>query len=172
MYSDLREFFEEDCPDGSRLFSADARVLARNVRGFPERMRVSNATGEVLADFLKNHPAVEEVYYPKYTTPDLYAALQRSVDGVAGPAGYGGLMSFVLKNRKKSPKFYDALKISKGPSLGTEFTLVCPFTLLAHYDELDWAEGCGLDRNLIRISVGMEDSRMLMDTLSEALEGV
>lgn len=169
IVSDLRAFFEDDCPEGSRLFSSDAEVLAGNIIEFEERMQVANRNGEALADLLVSHPAVEQVYYPKFTTPDYYNAIKRES---LGDGGYGGLMSFVLKNRKKSPKFFDSLKMSKGPSLGTDFSLVCPFTLLAHYDELAWAEGCGLDRNLIRISVGMEDQQALTETLAEALNGV
>lgn len=166
MYSDLLAFFEDDCEGGSRMFDADARVLASNLTGFQERMSVSNQNGEALADLLAAHPAVDEIYYPKFTTPDLYNAIKR-------PGGaYGGLISFVLKNRKKSAKFFDSLKMSKGPSLGTDFSLACPFTLLAHYDELAWAEGCGLDRNLIRISVGMEDQQQLLDVLSSSLDAV
>jgi cystathionine gamma-synthase len=46
--------------------------------------------------------------------------------------------------------------VAKGPSLGTNFTLVCPYTLLAHYNELPWAEEFGVDRFLIRVSVGLE----------------
>ena len=166
LYSDLRAFFEGDCPGGSRIYASDARVLARNVEGFERRIAISNRNGEALADFLVSHPAVDRLYYPKYTTPELYHAIQRP------EGGYGGLITLVLKNRKKSPKFYDSLKMSKGPSLGTDFSLACPFTLLAHYDELEWAEDCGLDRNLIRISVGVEDQQSLVDCLSEALEGV
>jgi len=63
----------------------------------------------------------------------------------------------VLKDAEaRSPAFYDRLKVSKGPSLGTNFTLACPYTLLAHYDELEWAESCGVDRYLIRVSAGLE----------------
>jgi cystathionine gamma-synthase len=53
--------------------------------------------------------------------------------------------------------FFDALNIAKGPSLGANFTLVCPYTLLAHYTELEWAESFGVDRRLVRVSVGLED---------------
>jgi len=169
LHSDLSAFFAEDCPGGSRLFALDAAVLFGNIVGFRERMAVSNRNGEALAELLIDHPAVDQVYYPKFTTPEYYDAIKR--DWSLG-GGYGGLMSFVLKNRKKSPKFFDSLKMSKGPSLGTDFSLVCPFTLLAHYDELAWAEGCGLDRHLIRISVGMEEELPLVDTLAEALDGV
>ena len=164
FYSDLIEFFEDDCPGGSRLFASDARVLSRNISDFGRRMALSNENGEALADLLIDHPAVESVYYPKYTTPLLYDKLKR--DG----GGYGGLISLVLKSRKKSPKFFDNLKISKGPSLGTDFSLACPYTLLAHYDELEWAEGCGIDKNLIRISVGQEKKEDLLNVVTEALE--
>ena len=166
MYSDLRQFFDEDCVDGSRLYSSDARVLARNISSFPRRMSESNAGGEMLAEFLMAHPAVDEVWYPKFTTPDFYDAIKRK------GGGYGGLVSLLLKNPKKSAKFYDALRISKGPSLGTEFSLACPYTLLAHYDELEWAEGCGLDRNLIRISVGSEDPNDLIERVKSAIESI
>lgn len=166
MYSDLRAFFEDDCRGGSRLFAADAQTLASNMSDFELRMQASNCNGEALADLLANHPAVEQIYYPKLTTPDLYDVIKRD------SGGYGGLISFVLKNRKKSAKFFDALRISKGPSLGTDFSLACPFTLLAHYDELAWAEGCGLDRHLIRLSVGMEDQQVLVGVLEDALAGV
>lgn len=164
LYSDLRQFFDVDCPDGSRLYASDARVLARNIASFPDRMHDANQTGEQLADFLEEHPAVEKVWYPKFTTPECYQAILRK------GGGYGGLISFVLKNKKKTPKFFDSLRVSKGPSLGTDFSLACPYTLLAHYDELDWAEGCGLDPHLIRISVGSEDATDLISRFSEALE--
>mgnify|MGYP001948869658 CR=1 FL=1 len=166
FYSDLLEFLEEDCPDGSRLFASDARVLARNVSGFSSRINESNLNGEALADMLIAHPAIEKVWYPKFTTPDQYNAVKRE------GGGYGGLISFVLKSRKKSAKFFDSLKVSKGPSLGTDFTLACPYTLLAHYDELAWAEGCGLDRNLIRISVGREQQSVILDAVGTALDEI
>jgi len=35
--------------------------------------------------------------------------------------------------------------------------LVCPYTLLAHYVELDWAATYGVSDRLIRVSVGIED---------------
>ena len=166
VYSELKQFMDRDCEGGSRLYASDARVLARNMSGFASRMRQSNEGGEQLADFLSSHPLIGEVWYPKFTTPELYNAIKRK------GGGYGGLVSFVLKNRKKSAKFYDALRISKGPSLGTDFSLACPYVLLAHYDELEWAEGCGLDRHTIRISVGSEDANDIVGRVSDALESL
>jgi cystathionine gamma-synthase len=61
------------------------------------------------------------------------------------------------------------MAVCKGPSLGTSFTLAWPFTLLAHYTELEWAESCGVSRNLIRISVGLEDPELTWQRLEQAI---
>ncbi|MCB1088143.1 MAG: PLP-dependent transferase, partial [Verrucomicrobiae bacterium] len=58
----------------------------------------------------------------------------------------------------------------KGPSLGTNYSLACPYTLLAHYGELAWAAQCGVDSNLVRLWVGMEPENELIGRLEDALE--
>ncbi|MFC5051908.1 PLP-dependent transferase [Rubritalea spongiae] len=163
FYDDLRGFFDDDCEGGSRLYAADAAVLDENSMGFLERMKPVNTNALALVEMLLEHPAVDKIWYPSLCAKENYEAIKRE------NGGYGGLISFTLKNEKKSAKVYDALQISKGPSLGTEFSLVCPYTLLAHYDELEWAEGCGVPRNLIRVSVGIEDTVTLIDSFREAL---
>lgn len=163
FYGDLKAFFDEDCPDGSRLYAADAAVLDDNSKGFEARMAPVNEAGEAIADYLISHPAIDQVWYPKYSAVENYEALRRE------GAGYGGLISFTVKNSKRSAKVFDSLQLSKGPSLGTEFSLACPYTLLAHYDELDWADGCGVPSHLIRLSVGTEGVEKLIAKLGEAL---
>ena len=69
-------------------------------------------------------------------------------------------------------KFYDLLPISKGPSLGTNFTLACPYTILAHYFELDWAKSFGVNKSLIRISVGLEDADWLVKSFRNVLDAI
>ena len=44
--------------------------------------------------------------------------------------GYGGLFSVSLASGLSPTAFYDALDVYKGPSLGTNYTLACPYTLL------------------------------------------
>src|SRR5690606_41676148 len=83
--------------------------------------------------------------------------------------GYGILLSFVLKALPAAPAFCDRLQVSKGPSLGTDLTLACPYTLLAHYGELDWTEQCGVSRHLIRVSIGLENPDGLIRRFAEAL---
>lgn len=131
------------------LWHGDAVVLERNSRDFPGRMRSINANAIQAYEHLRARGDVAEVYFPLSQTPELYRQAMRS------GAGYGGLLSMVLRDPSQAPAFYDAMRLTKGPSLGTNFSIACPYTLLAHYNELAWAEDCGVHRNLIRISVGI-----------------
>ncbi len=148
------------------LWHEDVAILERNARTFPERMKQHNHAGLLLAGRLRAHPAVERVWYPKWDCAEAYEALRRP------GGGWGALLSFVPRHAANtSPAVYDRLQLCKGPSLGTVFSLACPFTLLAHYTELDWAESCGVSRWLIRLSVGLEDPEILWRKLDDALSG-
>jgi cystathionine gamma-synthase len=148
------------------LWGADAALFDAQARSFPERMRRHNANGLFIAERLRAHPAVEKTWYPKWEFSQAYEAVRRP-DG-----GWGALVTFLPKNAETaSPRIYDRMAVCKGPSLGTIFTLACPFTLLAHYTELDWAESCGVSRYLIRLSIGLEDPGELWQRLDSALGG-
>lgn len=146
------------------LWHEDAVILDARISSFPERMRIHNHNGVQIAERLRMHPAVEQVWFPKWSFGEAYESVRRP-DG-----GWGSLITFLPKNAETaSPRIYDNLKLCKGPSLGTDFTLACPFTLLAHYTELEWAESCGVPRNLIRLSVGLEDVDELWQRIESAL---
>ena len=162
--TEFRSFFSEDTGGGSRLYGGDCLALIGNMKSYRERVEKSNNNGELVADYLCEHPAVGRVWYPKYNTPHEYHLIRRE------SGGYGGLVSFTLKQPRKMPKVYDALELCKGPSLGTEFTLASPYTMLAHYFELDWAEACGVSPNLLRLSVGGEDGDAIIGALARALD--
>lgn len=159
----LCESLVVDAGESAPLYIGDAEVLLSNIKGYAKRMKTINANGAALADWLSQHPAVAQVWHPSLTTREHYDAVKRK------NGGYGGLLSFVLKAPKKTPKVYDALRLSKGPSFGTPFTLVCPYVMLAHYHELEWAEGCGVPPNLLRVSCGLEPISALTAAFEEAL---
>jgi len=147
------------------LWGEDAAILDAHAHTFPERVREHNRNGLAIAERLRRDKRVERVWYPKWEFCEAYDAVRRP-DG-----GWGSLVTFLPKEAEtRAARVYDALAVCKGPSLGTVFTLACPFTLLAHYSELDWAESCGVSRYLIRISVGLEDPDDLWQRLDTALE--
>lgn len=163
FYAELKAIAKAQHED--LLWCEDAVRLEELSRDFPERMKGHNANGLLIAERLRAHPAIERVWYPRWEFNEAYESVRRK-DG-----GWGALVTFLpRKAEATAPRIYDALRVCKGPSLGTVFTLACPFTLLAHYTELDWAEACGVPRNLLRISVGLEDPEALWNVLKAAIE--
>jgi cystathionine gamma-synthase len=160
--NELRQSLALDATENAPLYVGDAEVLLSNMKGYRARMKTVNANGAAIAAWLAEHPAVAQVWHPSLVNIENYQTVMRA-DG-----GYGGLLSFVLKSPKKTPKVYDALRFCKGPSFGTAFTLVCPYTMLAHYHELEWAEGCGVSANLLRVSVGTEPIETIRAVFEEA----
>ncbi len=162
LYEKLRSIVTSDFEP--LLWAEDAIELERQSRTFHERIQIHNHNGEYIAERLRDHVAVDTVWYPKWDQGGHYESLKRP------SGGYSSLLSFTLHNGAiKAPRVYDALKLCKGPTLGTAFTLVCPYTLLAHYKELDWAESCGVSRHLIRVSVGTEDPDLIWQRFEAAL---
>jgi len=159
------------------FFDEDALFLERNSRNFEARVRGINSNAESLCDFLCQHTnrltstsTLKEVYYPKYTSPENYNACKKATIDGSAKAGYGGLFSLTFTSLEASERFYDRLQCAKGPSLGTNFTLACPYTVLAHWTELEWAEKWGVEENLVRVAVGLEDIDVLKDWFGEALK--
>ena len=163
LAADFLGLLAEDAAECASLYISDAEILLSNMKGYAKRNTKVNFNALALVAFLKDHPAIASVWHPSVTQTENYTKIMRK------EGGYGGLLSIVLANPKKTPKVYDALKISKGPSFGTPFTLVCPYTLLAHYEELDWTEDCGVPANLLRISVGLESPDTIIAAFTEAL---
>ena len=145
--------------------------MERNSRNFSQRAAQIDANAEHVCDFLHaasqpNQPSspITQVFYPKWQTANHYAA--RRLPG----GGFGGLFSLTFASQGAAEAFYDALACAKGPSLGTNFTLACPYTILAHYTELDWVEQYGVPRSLVRVSVGLEDTSWLHGVFADALK--
>lgn len=71
--------------------------------------------------------------------------------------------------------FYDRFPLSKGPSFGTTFTVMCAFMWLAHYDLVSTQAGrahlrsVGLNPYLLRISVGKEAPEVVLAAIQRGL---
>ena len=154
-------------------FDEDAVFMERNSRDFTRRIRIIDENTLAVCDLLRSRsiaggtslpsPAIKEVFYPKYITPENYLACKLP------EGGYGGLFSLTFTSNAASQAFFDNMPFQKGPSLGTNFTLACPYTILAHYMELGWAAEYGVEEGLVRISVGMEEREGLLEGFMVAL---
>lgn len=143
----------------------DLARLAFEMKTAPEAVALMDVNARRLADYLTGHDAVKQVHYAGYS--DHFSEVAKS------PGSGGAMITIELK--VDIEPFYDALSVMKGPSFGTDFTLVCPFMFLAHYDLVASDEGCsflrsvGIDPSLIRISVGSEPIEDIIGVFESAL---
>lgn len=173
-------------------FGEDALFMERNSRDFRRRIGLIDANTEAICDFLHArsvrapdppvNAVIKDVFYPKWQTRDNYdrhrvrvrvGGQRENGDGDGGEkfaGGFGGLFSITFTSLRASRAFFDALPCVKGPSLGTNFTLACPYTILAHFAELEWARGFGVEEALVRVSVGMEEREGVLSGFERALE--
>ncbi|MGD0726974.1 MAG: PLP-dependent transferase [Spirochaetia bacterium] len=148
----------------------EAEALEGNLGSLGERMCRFNENALRVASFLAEHRGVQRVFFNGLQSHRSYATARRILRGP------GSVISFVLKRNSLEGlrAFYDSplSGIIKAPSLGSDLTLLCPYTLLTHYDDTDeeLAE-IGLPRFLVRIAVGCEkDITPVLESLQEALQ--
>jgi len=159
-------------------FGEDAIYMERNSRDFKKRIPVIDENAEAICDFLRSGSVaggresspIKNVFYPKWSSREKYDIYRvKAPDGTMS-GGFGGLFSLTFTSMTVSKAFFDALPICKGPSLGTNFSLACPYTVLAHYYEMEWAAKFGVEEGLVRVSVGMENKEDLVGMFRTALE--
>jgi len=147
----------------------DVRRLAGNLAHVDEVVSRINENTMTVAKYLENHDAVTRVFWAgDEAGASAYKKIAKDEDCP------GGLITFDLRGHLG--RFYDALRISKGPSFGMACSLACPFLYMAHYDLVSTMPGraalmqFGLNPDLVRISVGAEPVEQILAALDEALK--
>ncbi len=147
----------------------DMVIFNENLDGFEQRVAKYNENALLLAQYLEKHPKVKKVYYPGLPSHPDHETAKRYL------RGFGSLLSFILAGDTdaNTRKFYDNIgtPIIKAPSLGSEQTLMCLYVVLTHYfDSPEKLARMGLDKNLLRISVGLEDMQEIIRAFEAAFE--
>ena len=150
------------------IYSRDVARLAVEIRSVDAVLDTVRANTAKVAAFLETHPGVRDVFWALHpASRDNYQRLARRADAT------GGMITFTLKG--DLTRFYDRLRLAKGPSFGMTTTLICPFMYLAHYDLVTTPAGLAelaashLDPDLLRLCCGMEPAEAIIAALSEAL---
>lgn len=142
-----------------------AWLVLRSLRTLHIRMPVHFENAKTLCAFLSNHPRIESVLYP--FLPDFHQYDLACTQMKAG----SGLFSFRLKTRSLEDvkRFTNSLKYFKrAVSWGGYESLVFPAAV--KWDDKD---SIPEDRiSLIRCHAGLEESSMLLEDLSRALEKI
>jgi cystathionine gamma-synthase len=150
------------------IYARDLARLAVEIRRVDAVMAAIHANTVKVAAFLENHPAVRDVFWARHpASRENFLRLARS------PEAVGGMITFTLKG--DLTRFYDRLRLPKGPSFGMTTTLICPFMYLAHYDLVTTPAGIAelaasrLDPDLLRLCCGTEPTEEIIAALDEAL---
>lgn len=148
----------------------DSFLALRGTKTLHLRMQRHSENGKKIAQFLTEHPKVENVYWPGFKEhPNHSIARSQMRD-------YGGMISFSLKGNSKDDAFkvMSTFKIfTLAESLGGVESLTChPATMTHTSIPAEEREKLGIVESLIRLSVGIEDIHDLIEDLDSALKSV
>ncbi|RSL15474.1 cystathionine gamma-lyase [Edaphobacter aggregans] len=158
--------FVQKCTGGI-LSPFESYLLLRGVKTLAVRMKQHDASGRVVAEFLKGHPAVKQVFYPGLVEHPQHELAKRQ------QSGFGSMISIELGSLERANAFAKRLKLGfLAESLGGVETLICHPATMTH--AAVGAEGrarLGITDGLMRISVGIEDVEDIVADLDQALAG-
>ncbi|CAK9798120.1 Cystathionine gamma-lyase [Anthophora plagiata] len=142
----------------------DCSLVIRSLKTLELRLQQHMKNGLAVAKFLDSHPCVEKVIHPYLPShPQHEIALRQT-------SGHSGMVSFSLKG--DAIKFLKALKVfTLAESLGGYESLAELPAIMTHASvpEETRAE-LGITDRLIRLSVGLETERDLLEDLDQALK--
>jgi cystathionine beta-lyase/cystathionine gamma-synthase len=146
----------------------DAFLALRGIKTLHVRMQRHCENAKIIAQFLVSHEDVDKVYYPGFEIhPYHHIAKQQMLD-------FGGMVSFSLKRNtfEAAVSILEKLQIfTLAESLGGVESLAGHPASMTHASiPKAEREKLGIVDSLIRLSVGIEDSRDLISDLELALE--
>lgn len=145
---------------GTILGSFEAWLLLRGMRTLALRVRAASASALKIATFLEAHPAVARVLYPGLASHPGHAIAARQMQG-----GFGGMLSFQLKGGEPFAMAVarNVRVIRQAISFGSTETVI------EHRAGMEGPD-TPTPRDLLRLSVGIENIDDLISDLAQALE--
>ena len=152
---------------GAAMSPANAFQLIQGIETLPLRMQKHVSNAVAVAEMLVDHDAVGWVKHPSAPEhPDRELA-QRLY-----PHGAGAVLSFGIKGgRQAGRKFIESVRLASHlANVGDATTLVLHPASTTHQQlSAEDLEAAGVSEDLIRVSVGIEDPRDIVDDLARAL---
>lgn len=161
-------FIQNAC--GATPGPQDCFLVLRGIKTLHIRMERHCQNGKTIAFHLKNHPKVENVFWPGFETHANYAIGRQQMKD------FGGMISFTLKGNRQE----DAIKVLENlkyfvlaESLGGVESLCGHPASMTHASiPQEEREKVGLSDSLIRLSVGIEDAEDLVKDITQALDKI
>mgnify|MGYP001944090773 CR=1 FL=1 len=152
---------------GATLSPFNAFLIARGLKTLEIRMEKHCKNAQKVAEFLERHPTVESILYPGLPSFPQYELAQRQMKLP------GAMIAFEVKGGiaagKKLLNNLDLLKISV--SLGDAETLIQHPASMTHSPYTpEERKQSNISEGLVRISVGLENSKDIIADLKKALD--
>ncbi len=164
----LREqlyFIQKSC--GAVPGPMDCFLVLRGIKTLHVRMQRHCENGEKIANFLRNHKKIGQVYWCGFEDHPGYAIAKKQM------RGFGGMLSFTLKDDKMEAanQLLSSTKVfALAESLGGVESLINHPASMTHASiPREERIKNGLTDSLIRLSVGIEDADDLIEDLEQAI---
>ncbi len=152
--------------NGASLQADPAYLIARGMKTLELRIERQNASALKIAQYLKAHSKVSDVFYPGLETHPGHSIAKEQM------RGFGGMLSFALDGGYELvKKFLPKLKlVHLAASLGSVGTLAGPPRTTSHVELTEEQRKLlGIPESLIRYSVGIENVEDLLEDLESGL---
>jgi cystathionine gamma-lyase len=145
----------------------DCFLVLRGTKTLALRMERHSQNALIIANFLASHPKVERVNYPGIESHPQHRLAKEQM-----PVGFGGMVSFYLKNNVNAKTLLGKLEIiTLAESLGGVESLISQPAAMTHASlSQKERDRLGITNNLLRLSVGIEDVEDLKADLTQALQ--
>ena len=144
----------------------DSFLVLRGIKTLHLRVQRHSENGKIIAEFLKSHPQIDEVYWPGFEShPNHEVAKNQMSD-------FGGMVSFTLKDDslEKAKRIVSKTKLfTLAESLGGVESLIGHPSTMTHASiPREERLKSGVKDSLIRLSVGVEDAADLVKDLENS----
>ncbi len=153
---------------GTVMQPFEAYLTIRGIKTLRVRFVKQCESARAVAEYLLDHPKVEDVMYPGLPSNPYHSVADR----IFRTKLYGAVVSFVPRGDRASiVRFLKELKvITPSPSLGGPESLISIASAsAAKYIPPDVREELGIKDTLLRLSIGLEDVNDLIEDLGRAL---
>ena len=151
---------------GGSLSPYQCYLMERSLKTLSLRIKKQNENALKLAEYLRRNPVVKKVYYPGLSS---YRDHQIAVEQMIG---FGGILSFELDvSQEQLTAFLKSLSLIKPAlSLGGVESLICSPVTTSHRSlSTEQRHSLGINDDLLRLSVGIEDADDLITDLRLAI---
>jgi methionine-gamma-lyase len=142
-------------------------LALRGVRTLELRVRKSCAAALAIARHLEEHAAVERVHYPGLESSPQHELARRQMAG-----GFGGLLTFELRGGyRAAAAFVENVQLCRNASSlgGVDTVVVQPAAMWGGHLSDAALRAQGVHAGLVRMAVGIEDVKDLLDDVDRAL---